>query len=215
MSTPAFSEVPLRDSKLSYIGQYDYSLPPTADAEAAFLLNDEPKKRHTLSETLPYPTLPYSSHPPSHLPKRKKGLFEAPPTTLLLLHCSLCAVAWPAIYFMTPLVRASLFWTRAYVGVLCSAFGIPIGFSLLELIRRWLEAAAWATVIHQSEAEGGRGGGVRMAEVAEMTADATSAWVGIKILWKRVTSHGLSRKERASYECVLSWLVYEAGGGAD
>lgn len=140
LSIGAFDDAHGRESKGYSIGHYDYSLPPTGDADTAFLLGKpSPDPKRQLSQ-IPSPSpSPYPSRLSRGSPQ--KGYFEKPPRRLLALHVVLCLVAWPAIYFMTPLVRASLFWTRAYVGVLCSAFGIPIGFSLLELVRRWAEAA--------------------------------------------------------------------------
>lgn len=123
------------------LGQDDYSLPPSAN-DTAFLIDKDAKRwpDASASAALPPGKRPLSLTPRARAPQRK-GMFERPPWGLIALHCMLCCVAWPTINYMSPLVRASLFWTRAYVGVLCSAFGIPIAFSLLELVRRWSEAA--------------------------------------------------------------------------
>lgn len=46
------------------------------------------------------------------------------------------------------------------------------------------------------------GGGIQLRDIAGMTADSTSAFIGLKMLWARVSTHELSRKERAGYEYV-------------
>lgn len=141
--TPSSEFTSTHQSRLSSsysLSQYDYSLPPSAD-DTVFLLDK--KDGRSLSSALP-PRKLGASLPGGGArlrPPRRKGLFENPPWVQLAIHAALCIIAWPMLFFLVPLVRASLFWTRAYVSVLCSTVGLAIGFSLLELVRRWSEAA--------------------------------------------------------------------------
>lgn len=61
-------------------------------------------------------------------------------------------------------------------------------------------------MIHRSEAAGE--GGIRMRDIADMTADSTSAWVASKILWARLSSHDLSRSARKTYEYVCDISIH-------
>lgn len=208
-----------RNSKYSIIGKDNYLVPSSADPDTTFLLGSSLKQRPGPSSPTSPLQLPFPcSSPPEGVRLHRGGLFESPPYALLAIHSALCFVGWAAIFFLAPLLHASLFWTRAYVGALCSAFGIPIGCNLLVLVRRWSEAAgqwteyfpyfsidkraclAWATVIHRSQAEGGVSGGTTMERIAEMMDDSKSSWTGLRILWTRLSSRSLARRKRSSHE---------------
>jgi hypothetical protein len=128
------------------VAEYTYSLPPTAADDGGFLLGGaDVKSPDSDSDAGPLPAKrplvrPQQQRvPPAH---RIAGrVFEPPHWKQLLLHTVICLAAWPAIFFLLPLVRGSLFWTRTYVGLGCSAVGLIVGWSLLTLGRKWLESA--------------------------------------------------------------------------
>jgi hypothetical protein len=134
------------------IGAHDYSLPPTADASRR-LLDDEyydpgpkPELEWSASGT-PSPLQPVRrvSSLPSASRNREEGWwsrhFEPPEWRPLAVHTALCLIAYPVVSLLLPLARGSIFWVRAYVSLGCSVVGLSIGFSLLALVRKWIEAA--------------------------------------------------------------------------
>ncbi|KAF8730570.1 hypothetical protein RHS02_07672, partial [Rhizoctonia solani] len=63
----------------------------------------------------------------------------------------LCFLSLPVIFLVARAASGmSLFWTRLIVGGLCGGVGLTLGISLLDLSRACIEAALWATIIHES-----------------------------------------------------------------
>ncbi|KAG5645259.1 hypothetical protein DXG03_006561 [Asterophora parasitica] len=145
---------------------------------------------------------------PGGLPKphRKHPLFsgfEAPKWKAILLHVGMCLAAYPSLLFIVLIAREkSLFWSRFIVGLGSGIIGVALGLSLLGLARRLLEAATWATVIHQSHVEDSPG--VKLRDLAATSRDARSAWTGLRLLWDRMMYPGTSRRARAHYESIIS-----------
>jgi hypothetical protein len=79
---------------------------------------------------------------------------------------------------------------------------VPICTVLLTVL-----VLAWATVIHQSMADGEEG--IRIRDIATHTSDSASAWVAFKLLWDRHVYLGTRRQRRKSYEYV--YMLYSLG----
>ncbi|KAF9004740.1 hypothetical protein BDQ17DRAFT_1354599 [Cyathus striatus] len=118
---------------------------------------------------------------------------------LASIHVVLCLIAYPILQIFVVIARnKSLFWSRLFVGAGCGLLGFVLGVSLLQLGRNILEAATWATVIHQSKIPDGPG--VKLRDLAAHTSDATSSLSALRLLWDRNTYKGAARDYRRTYD---------------
>ncbi|KAF8164850.1 hypothetical protein B0H34DRAFT_648623 [Crassisporium funariophilum] len=132
--------------------------------------------------------------------------FERPQWRLFAIHVALCALSYPFLLIFVIVAKGkSLFWTRLFVGAGCGLLGVMLGLSLLRLARGMIEAATWATVIHQSRVE--EGPGVRMRDLAAQSDDHSSATTALRLLWDRQTYPGADRQFRKSYDS-RPWALY-------
>ncbi|CAE6481730.1 unnamed protein product [Rhizoctonia solani] len=144
-------------------------------------------KRH--STMLPSTPLPRTPIPPG-LAGGSGWLerFEPAPVLPLIIHTLLCIAAFPIIYYLSPLANGlSMFWARVIVGGIAGAVGLSLGVSLLDLARRGIEAALWATIIHESMT--GDMGGVTLSELNYHTANPDMFAFGrvVEIYTRQVT----------------------------
>ncbi|CUA69403.1 ATP-binding cassette sub-family C member 8 [Rhizoctonia solani] len=167
-------------------------------------------KRH--STMLPSTPLPRTPIPPG-LAGGSGWLerFEPAPVLPLIIHTLLCIAAFPIIYYLSPLANGlSMFWARVIVGGIAGAVGLSLGVSLLDLARRGIEAALWATIIHESMT--GDMGGVTLSELNYHTANPDSPWAATLLLYRRWFKHrGTGRARRKEYEQVkhgAPWSLY-------
>ncbi|CAE6505141.1 unnamed protein product [Rhizoctonia solani] len=163
-------------------------------------------KRH--STMLPSTPLPHSPIPPG-LAGGSGWLarFEPAPVLPLIIHTLLCIVAFPIIYYLSPVANGlSMFWARVIVGGIAGAVGLSLGVNLLDLSRRGIEAALWATIIHESMA--GDMGGVTLSELNYHTANPDSPWAATLLLYRRWFKHrGTGRSRRKEYDGA-PWSLY-------
>ncbi|CAE6406281.1 unnamed protein product [Rhizoctonia solani] len=163
-------------------------------------------KRH--STILPSTPLPLSPVPPG-LAGGTGWLarFEPAPVMPLIIHTLLCIAAFPIIYYLSPVADGlSMFWARVIVGGIAGAVGLSLSVSLLDLARRGIEAALWATIVHESM--GGGMGGVTLSQLNYHTANPDSPWAAILLLYRRWFKHrGTGRSRRKEYDGA-PWSLY-------
>ncbi|KAF8954430.1 hypothetical protein BDZ97DRAFT_1865139 [Flammula alnicola] len=136
--------------------------------------------------------------------------FEAPQWRKLAIHILLCALAYPFLLVFVVTSRGkSLFWARLFVGAGCGLLGFMMGSSLLRLARGILEAAAWATVIHQSRVPDSQGSGVRLKDLAAHSDDPTSSIPAFRLIWDRHSYPGADRDYRKFYD-TRQWSLWIA-----
>ncbi|CAE6419980.1 unnamed protein product [Rhizoctonia solani] len=139
------------------------------------------------------------------------GKFEPVPVTRLLIHMILCFLSFPIVYLVSRAASGlSLFWTRLIVGGLCGGVGLTLGMSLLDLSRSCIEAALWATIIHESlKGEVGH-------ELDYHTHNPLSPWSAVLLLYKRYLKQLSSRNRKAIrrhddrtpwWLCIVLFLV--------
>jgi hypothetical protein len=76
--------------------------------------------------------------------------FERPNYFLLFTHLILCGLAWPILYVFTLIARdKTLFWARLVVSMGGGIVGVSLGFTLLNLSKRFLEAASEHLNLHR------------------------------------------------------------------
>ncbi|KAL0949830.1 hypothetical protein HGRIS_009865 [Hohenbuehelia grisea] len=132
--------------------------------------------------------------------------FEPPDWRLLVLHVAACVLAYPILLIFVLIAKEkSLFWTRFIVSCGCGAVGFCLGLSLLNLGKSFLEAATWATLIHQSRVTDAPG--IRMRDFAAASQDSASAWNAVRLLWNRMTYSGTARRQRRTYD-RRRWSLY-------
>ncbi|KAJ8469557.1 hypothetical protein ONZ45_g16854 [Pleurotus djamor] len=140
---------------------------------------------------------------PSTLPKPRRhpfsSSFEAPCWKLLGIHVALSLVAFPVLFaFVIVAQNKTLFWTRLIIGIGCGLVGFCLGFSLINLGKSFLEAATWATLIHQSQSD--PSAGITLREFAALSNDPSSAWNALRLLWDRTMYTGTNRSRRKKYD---------------
>lgn len=154
----------------------------------------------------PSPSLfPYGLPKP---PKRHpfSQWFEAPKWKTLAIHTMLCLATYPFLLIFVVIAKdKTLFWTRVAVGIGCGIAGLSLGISLVRLARSHLEAAAWATVIHQSKYHDHPG--VMLKDIAPLAEDPVSAYNGLELLWNRHMYPGTARKNRMHYDSRF-WSIH-------
>ncbi|KAK0205990.1 hypothetical protein DFS33DRAFT_1256607 [Desarmillaria ectypa] len=128
----------------------------------------------------------------------KEG-FEAPKWRKIIIHVILCLIAYPFLMAFVIVARnKTLFWSRFLVSIGCGVIGFALGLSLLSLGRPFLEAATWATIIHQSHINDAPG--IRLRDLAAPSRDPTSTWPALQLLWSRFTYPGTVRRMRQKYD---------------
>ncbi|KAG8698885.1 hypothetical protein FRC09_006970 [Ceratobasidium sp. 395] len=172
---------------------------------------EDKSKRY--STALPSAPLPHSPVPPG-LAGGTGWLdrFEPAPVLPLIIHAVLCVVSFPIIFYLTPAANGlPMFWTRLIAGGIYGIVGLTLGVSLLDLSRRGIEAALWATIIHESM-DGA--GGVTLSQLDYHTANPDSPWAAILLLYRRLFKHrGTNRSRRKSYDsvpwsiCIILFLI--------
>ncbi|KAG9127848.1 hypothetical protein FRC07_008492 [Ceratobasidium sp. 392] len=172
---------------------------------------EDKSKRY--STALPTAPLPHSPVPPG-LAGGTGWLdrFEPAPVLPLIIHAVLCVVSFPVIFYLIPAANGlTMFWTRLIAGSIYGIVGLTLGVSLLDLSRRGIEAALWATIIHESM---GGAGGVTLSQLDYHTANPDSPWAAILLLYRRIFKHrGTNRSRRKDYDsvpwsiCIVLFLI--------
>lgn len=190
------------------------------DNDTVPLVNVRQRSRAETNKSKRYSTaLPSTPLPHSPVPVGLAGgtgwldRFEPAPVLPLIIHAILCIAAFPAMFYLTTAAnRLPLFWTRVIVGSICGVVGLSLGVSLLDLSRRGIEAALWATIIHESM--DGPVGGVTLSQLDFHTANPDSPWAAILLLYRRVFKHrGTNRSRRRGYDpvpwsaCIVLFLI--------
>ncbi|CAE7128521.1 unnamed protein product, partial [Rhizoctonia solani] len=139
------------------------------------------------------------------------GKFEPIPVTRLIIHMILCFLSFPFVFLISRAASGlSLFWTRLIVGGLCGGVGLTLGVSLLDLSRSCIEAALWATVIHESLK------GEVNHELDYHTHNPLSPWSAVVLLYKKYLKQLSSRNRKAIRKhedrtpwwlCIVLFLV--------
>ncbi|CAE6420807.1 unnamed protein product [Rhizoctonia solani] len=163
------------------------------------------KRYSTMLPSTPLPTTPI----PPGLAGGTGWLarFEPAPVLPLIIHTLLCVAAFPLIYYLSPVADGlSLFWARVVVGGIAGTVGLCLSVSLLDLSRRGIEAALWATIIHESMNRDM--GGVTLSQLNYHTANPDSPWAAILLLYRRWFKHrGTGRSRRKDYDGA-PWSLY-------
>ncbi|KAJ8488594.1 hypothetical protein ONZ45_g13895 [Pleurotus djamor] len=140
----------------------------------------------------------------------KKKLFasyESPSWVLIILHVGLCLVAYPILMIFVLIARdRTLFWTRFAISCGCGIVGFCLALSLVNLARAYLEAATWATLIHQSRLPDSEASGLSLRDFAA-ASQGTSALVAARVLYNRIMYPGTARKQRKEYD-ARPWSLY-------
>ncbi|KNZ77671.1 hypothetical protein J132_04490 [Termitomyces sp. J132] len=184
-----------------------------SDSESANSVSSAPSLRplhlsavYTDSPSKPLPS--YSLHSALLGKQPLANGFEKPYWRDILLHIALCLVSYPILLAVTLVARnKSIFWTRFIVGVGCGLVGLGLGYSLLTLAKSHLEAATWATVIHQSHFDDSPG--VRLKDLAATTENSTSAWTALRLLWNRTMHPATAQRSRQDYD-QRPWSLFIA-----
>ncbi|KAJ1302513.1 hypothetical protein OPQ81_002832 [Rhizoctonia solani] len=201
-------------------GVYDLKSegPPWNPYTDPFTANDP----HGAGDSVPLVT--FSSSPSNHeespqsihvIPKPRPAgwlrKFEPVPVTRLLIHMILCFLSFPVVFLVSRAASGmSLFWTRLIVGGLCGGVGLTLGISLLDLSRSCIEAALWATIIHESLE------GELNKELDYHTHNPLSPWSAVLLLYKRYLKQLSLRNRKAMrrhddrtpwWLCIVLFLV--------
>ncbi|KAL0571126.1 hypothetical protein V5O48_010834 [Marasmius crinis-equi] len=145
-----------------------------------------------------FPSTPSKSkrHP---IPFASRG-FEPPEWKKIFLHVFLCAVAYPFLLLVVVIAKnRSIFWCRTIVGIGCGIVGFALGVSLIELAKTFLEAATWATLIHQSNVPTDAPG-VRLRDLSSTVEHGTTLWSALRLMWARWMYSGTARRARRAYD---------------
>ncbi|KDQ10052.1 hypothetical protein BOTBODRAFT_36497 [Botryobasidium botryosum FD-172 SS1] len=136
--------------------------------------------------------------------------FEKPNYYLLIRHVTLCVFAFNVIYLVGNggVKRLPLFWARVIVGLGCGFVGFVLGWSLLDIARRHLEAVMWATIVHESMHGNQRG--VTLRELGELTYDPLSQWSGWLLLYRRMVVYNGVKRANRKYD-TRHWSIYLIG----
>ncbi|KAF8811878.1 hypothetical protein BYT27DRAFT_7088549 [Phlegmacium glaucopus] len=200
--------------------KYDDTSPTGFDSQKLF--SHSPDSNATLFSPLSNTESPASSsffksptlglYPPSPAFSRKLKQHpfmtgcEPPQWRNMAVHVVLCGLAYPVLLASVIVAQGkTLFWARLFVGVGSSLLGLMLGVSLTVSGRRMLEAATWATIIHQSRAADCPG--VRLKDLAAQSDDPYSALPALRLLWDRHSYPGTARSHRRSYDSKPWTLV--------
>ncbi|KAK1220247.1 hypothetical protein PQX77_016983 [Marasmius sp. AFHP31] len=142
------------------------------------------------------------------IPFASRG-FEAPEWKKILLHVVLCAAAYPFLLLVVFIAQdRTIFWCRAIVGIGCGLVGVALGLSLVELAKSFLEAATWATLIHQSNVPYDAPG-VRLRDLSSTVENGTTLWAALRLGWARYMYSGTARHARKAYD-KRPWTLFIA-----
>ncbi|KAJ7241969.1 hypothetical protein C8J57DRAFT_1726394 [Mycena rebaudengoi] len=147
------------------------------------------------------------------------GGFEAPEWKVIFFHVAFCAISYPVLLVLVLVAdNKTLFWSRLLVGMGCGAVGVALGIMLARLGQRFLEAATWATLIHQSRISSEPG--IPLVDLAASSQYPTSIWNAMLLLWNRAFYPGTAHQARKSYDSrpwslvVLFFLLLLAIAGS-
>ncbi|KAF8716041.1 hypothetical protein RHS02_09970, partial [Rhizoctonia solani] len=176
--------------------------PGTSEDSFPLLTPPTPKRRASLATQLP--TVPITPNVVPDIPWTISfggfmSHFEPTPVWPLVIHTALCVAAFPIVYWLcTAASGLALFWARAIVGAVTGVVGFTIGYNLIRLSRRGIDATVWATVIHESMHPDG---GVTLEQLNAFAANPTSPWSAIRLLFRRTFKHkGTRRTHRRNYD---------------
>ncbi|KAH7338682.1 hypothetical protein B0J17DRAFT_658041 [Rhizoctonia solani] len=200
-------------------GGYDskYGDPPWNPYTDPFTPNDP----HSAADSIPlvaYSSQPDHDKPPQRVhvvprdrPEGWLGKFEPIPFARLVIHMILCFISFPVVFLISRAASGlSLFWTRLIVGGLCGGVGLTLGVSLLDLSRSCIEAALWATIIHESLK------GEVNPDLDYHTHNPLSPWSAVLLLYKKYLKQLSSRNRKAIrrqddrtpwWLCIVLFLV--------
>ncbi|KAH7335010.1 hypothetical protein B0J17DRAFT_96995 [Rhizoctonia solani] len=161
-----------------------------------------PKRRTSVATQLPTVPITHTSVPDIPWTITLGGFmshFEPVPVWPLIVHTVLCFAAFPAVYWLCFAASGlGLFWARAIVGAVTGIVGFTIGYNLIRLSRRGIDATVWATVIHESMHPNG---GVTLEQLNDFAANPGSPWAAIRLLFRRTFRHkGARRTHRKNYD---------------
>ncbi|CAE6417342.1 unnamed protein product [Rhizoctonia solani] len=162
-----------------------------------------PKRRSSVATQLPTVPITHTSVPDIPWTITLGGFmsrFEPVPVWPLIVHTILCSgAAFPAVYWLcTAASGLGLFWARAIVGGVTGIVGFTIGYHLISLSRRGIDATVWATVIHESMHPDG---GVTLDQLNDFAANPASPWAAIQLLFRRRFRHkGARWTHRKNYD---------------
>ncbi|KAG9077655.1 hypothetical protein FRC06_008785, partial [Ceratobasidium sp. 370] len=167
-----------------------------------------PKRQQSVATQLPTVPIPSS---PSDRPGVVLGSgfmsrFEPIPVMALVIHTALCFASFPFVYLLCTAANGlSLFWARAIVGAVSGIVGLALGYNIIKLSRRGVEAALWATIIHESMQPDG---GITLKQLNDYVADHGSPWAAIRLLFSRAFHHkGARRTRRRKYD-QTPWTLF-------
>ncbi|KAG7096538.1 hypothetical protein E1B28_003965 [Marasmius oreades] len=164
--------------------------PSTATEVDSFLNTPSP-----FSDGFPSPSKA-RRHP---IPFASKG-FEPPEWKKIILHVFLCVVSYPFLLLVIAIANErTIFWCRTIVGIGCGIVGVSLGLSLMELAKAFLEAATWATLIHQSNVPVSAPG-VRLKDLSTTVQLGATIWSGLRLMWARYVYSGTARRARKAYD---------------
>ncbi|KAK7061328.1 hypothetical protein R3P38DRAFT_3489065, partial [Favolaschia claudopus] len=132
--------------------------------------------------------------------------FEAPEWAYILIHLTFCVLAYPVLLvFVVIANHRTIFWSRLVVGLGCGVVGLALAASLTRLAQRYMEAATWATLIHQSQAPGGPG--MRMKDFADNAQYPTSPFNALRLLYRRLFIRNAARSARTVHHDSRPWSL--------
>ncbi|KAF8749769.1 hypothetical protein RHS01_09824 [Rhizoctonia solani] len=120
--------------------------PGTSEDSFPLLRPPTPKRRASLATQLP--TVPITPNVVPDIPWTISfggfmSHFEPTPVWPLVIHTALCVAAFPIVYWLcTAASGLALFWARAIVGAVTGVVGFTIGYNLIRLSRRGIDATA-------------------------------------------------------------------------
>ncbi|CAE6440486.1 unnamed protein product [Rhizoctonia solani] len=158
-----------------------------------------PKRRTSVATQLPTVPITHVNVPDIPWTVNLGSRFEPVPVWPLLVHTALCCAAFPIVYWLcTAASGLGLFWARAIVGAVTGIVGFTIGYNLIRLSRRGIDATVWATVIHESMHPDG---GVTLDQLNDFAANPGSPWAAIQLLFRRRFRHkGTRWTQRKDYD---------------
>ncbi|KAG8757839.1 hypothetical protein FRC14_001371 [Serendipita sp. 396] len=124
----------------------------------------------------------------------KPNAFEALHWRPLLTLTAIVVISYPVLYLATRVAHErSLFWTRFIVGSASSILGFALGTTMLEIGKRILEAATWATIIHLSMYSGSA---ITLSELELKSTYHNWTWRGLSMFVERHFASGTRRANR-------------------
>ncbi|KDQ10056.1 hypothetical protein BOTBODRAFT_178430 [Botryobasidium botryosum FD-172 SS1] len=174
-------------SQMTYV-QEEYERPGSSEFDNTKLVDPPPRRAHPI-------------------PSRRH---ERPAYDLLFTHALYCFGGFVVVYLGgANLHGLPIFWARAVVSMLCGGVGYLLSISLLFIIRRSLEAAIWATVVHESM-QGNKG--VTLRDLSQLTykLDPRYSWAGWLLLYRRMRKYTGVKRQNRQYD-TRYWSIYILG----